>query len=50
MKLSRAKLKQAYTKSNLPGLLQKLYNVDFSHLNIQQLFQMKAVRSYPTPN
>lgn len=32
MKLPRTKLKQAYTKSNLPGLLQKLYNADFSHL------------------
>lgn len=37
MEIPRAKLKQVYKKSNMPGLLKKLYNVDLGHLNNQQL-------------
>lgn len=42
MKLPRTKLKQAYTKSNLPGLLQKLYNADFSHLAFSNWFSNES--------
>lgn len=42
MELPGAKLKQAYMKSNMPGLLQKLYNVEWGHLNNQQQFSNES--------